>query len=192
MVIFNELHLSEDLQSMIIDCEIEDTDANPNVFIDNIWIEYYKNRNADTVYSNKAIKVYSKVEDPSPQARKKISVSKSVLATGKTGVTTFENGLFYVIVECYDTTDEEVFYVDTWAVLDWQAVYNIGMNAVAQITASCGFDCSTPDFIEQFVIVWNALRLATEACDIDQVDMLWSRFIAMSGSGLSSKCNCIG
>jgi hypothetical protein len=64
------------------------------------------------------------------------------------------------------------------------------MQAVARITSSCNADaCNLPVQFEQFVIVWHALELAIRVKDLDQVDMLWSRFINFSGVS-GEKCNC--
>lgn len=62
MVTFNELCFSEDVQSLSIDCSVEEGEG-----IEKIYVEYYKNRNTSGAPSDKALLVWEKPVPPEPE-----------------------------------------------------------------------------------------------------------------------------
>jgi len=206
MISFNELRFSEDLLSLEIDCELENTgsgEENEGYYIAAAYLEYYKNRNATGAPSSKSLIVFNNTEDD--ETVKSFSrtgdnaVNKSELSIRDNGVSKFSGELFYLIVSCKKTVDDSAeddayryeIVNEIAAVLDWQKVYEIGMRYVASITNKKLDNCNIPDNLEQFVIVWHALELVLESKDIDMLDRLWSRFVSFSGGAVAgSPCNC--
>lgn len=196
MVKFNELQFSDDLKTLTIDCELEDTgtdEENEGFFISAVYLEYYKNRNVTGAPSDKKYTAYSYTSGTRLTSIE-LEIESSDLDYDTMGVAKFDEGLFYVIVSCKkyltDPEDEEEIEVvnEFGAVLDWNCVYNIGMKAIAAYENSRDRSCNVPADLEQFAITWHSLDLAIEAQDLDMLDMLWSRFV---GSPFASKdCNC--
>ena len=167
-----------------------ESDYRSDYFLKGVYLEYYKNRNVSGAPSEKAVKVYEN------QTTTGYSYSGTVneSALPITGVDTFKKGLFYVIAVVQSKTDEEDLQAEMTAILDWNAVYSIGMICVNDMLAVCkAGKCDVPDALEQVALTWHALELAMAANDADMMDKLWGRFIlsdtAMPSSG--STCNCM-
>jgi len=192
MVTFNDLRLSDNRRYMLINAEIDEEFASTH-YISDVWVEYYKYRNADGApNTDKAYLAYEYHEGAEKLTAVDLTVDSENFTLEANGVSTFVGGLFYVIVVCRALEDDTDMTADLGAVLDWQKVYEIGMRSVTEITASCKKNCELPEFFEQFVIVYHALELALDAQDLDQIDKLWSRFISFSApnGALGSPCNC--
>ena len=177
---------------MLIDAQI-DTEYASTHYISDVWVEYYKYRNADGApNTDKAFRAYEYHEGAQKLTAVDLTVDSEDFTLEANGVSTFVGGLFYIIVVCKKLEDELDMTADLGAVLDWEKVYEIGMSSVAEITKSCKKNCELPAFFEQFVIVYHGLELALDAKDLDQLDRLWGRFIAFSAptGALGSPCNC--
>ena len=204
MVLFNELKFSDDLKTLIIDCGIENADAeeeNEGFFISAIYLEHYSIRNVTGAPSDWAKEHPLYVDEGDYPTSKSLEIPISFLVSEQAPVTTFEKGLFYVIVECtrFDneeplgSTDDPEDYMtvinEFGAVLDWQYVHELGMKAVANYVFQYGKNsCDVPAELEQFTIVWHSLDLAIETKDLDMLDLLWRRFVGYSV--VSKPCNC--
>ena len=196
MIIFDTLQFSDDLTELYIDCKIDPAlDPDEDWNITKVYVEYYKNRNATFAPSPRALNVFEgsarRVNLTGDNAVKASQLDVVINGVGK-----FEGGLFYILVETANVDDSGIetyttYRYDAGAVLDWWAVYNIGMQQVAKLTkGGFGQSCDIPDYFEQFVLVWHALELSLDAQDADQMDRLWSRFISYDMGGTSSPCNC--
>lgn len=200
MVIFNELRLSEDKSEILVDCFMENLSVYDKMYIDTIYVEYYKNARTDGELSDKAIQIYSN-EDKDMEVkavRAKLSIDKSVIETF--GITTFENGLFYVVVQCDGTPGTELFTLpcgyddtkDVGVVLDWKRMYEIGMQYVAEMNRGCN-PCGDWSGFDDFILIWNSLKVAIAACDFKMVEKLWNKFlrhISSNSDTIAVSCGC--
>lgn len=204
MVIFNELRISDDKTSLTIDCAIENLNIYENMYIKNIYLEYYKNASTYGVPSTKAIKVYDKESGTELQAVRICIDAAEIQAHPDFGVTTFAGGLFYVIVNCDGTLPADVSLlscgadstVDMAVALDWKMVYHTGMQFISKMNSRCFDDCSDMGGYKNFVMLWYALRFAIESCDYTQVEKTWENFLKIYGNYnapvFSAGCGCNG
>jgi len=189
MVEFNELRLSDDRSELILDLDVVD-DVQTR-YIDSIYVEYYRNRSALVgVPSDKAEEIY-KQTDPMPKLR---TFTMDVIMDNFAddfGTKTWKGGLFYVYVIIKDSADEDYMVSEIGAVPDWQAVYEIGMQYVADITHVIE-KCISPITMEyeQFTIAFHALEYALEAQDLDMMDRMWSRLFVSGTGNVSSNLPC--
>ena len=201
MVIFNELRITEDKSSLVVDCEVEGIDIYSGMHIDTIYVEYYKNALAIGVPSSKAIKIYDRDDDTEDRKAVRRCLNQTSLSVSDFGTDTFDKGLFYITVSCDGTLSADVVNypcgtdntVDIGVVLDWQRVYNQGMVYAAQLALGTRCSCTIPADFEQFVLFWNAFRLALSTCDYTQVAKLWDKFLKITGTGdsaISTGCGC--
>lgn len=184
MVIFNELSISSDKQSLVIDCSVEGLPVYSDMYIKTVYLEYYKNAETIGVPSSKALTVYDKQDGDDPQQDMRFCVSKEQLPSDM-GVSDFDKGLFFVTVICDGDlpasaalmgcgTDDTV---DTAIVLDWHRVYERGMQYISKLTDECFNDCEDIPGFRNFILLWNALRLALATCDYGQIGKAWERFL---------------
>ena len=187
MITFNELSFSDDMQSLAIECSVDLTE-NPNAHIKRVYLEYFENRNAIGAPSSKSLLLFSDEDEPSPVTYVELEVNQTQLSKKDIGVDSFAGGLFYVLVHWEDEGEKE--YYGIGAVLDWKYVYELGMHYISKFALRCFKDrCELPEDFEQLVIVTHALEFAIQAKDLDQLDLLWGRFILFA-PGIVSQCNC--
>ena len=187
MVIFNELRIKEDGTCLIVDCEIENVDVYANMYIQSIYIDYYKNTSAVSLPSSKAFLWWENTGSDATIRSRRVSISKAALSRADFGISTFDDGLFYVIVNCGGNPTSNIIYYPCGSdnpqrigvVLDWRSFYQRGMSYVNSIVGSCGSRnfCDSPDGFEDFIILWNALKLAISTCDWMLVKDLWEKFL---------------
>ena len=205
MVTFNELRISEDRKCLIVDCEVENVDVYSDMYIKAIYLEYYKNATAAAMPSERAFLMYqNSTEDPTVKG-KRLKLSADFLPVTGFGISTFEDGLFYAIVICDGTLPASVTsmpcgYDDTTkigAIVDWKSFYEKGMQFVGALYGGCsgGKFCEAPESFEDFLILWNALKLAISTCNWDLVNELWDRFLRapLGSNGVSvvkGGCGC--
>ena len=208
MVIFNELRIKEDGACLIVDCEIENVDVYAGMYIDSIYIDYYKNTSSVSMPSGKAFLLWENKTSDTSIRNRRVSMPVSDLARTQFGISRFDDGLFYVIVNCGGTPSSDIRYYPCGAddpkrigvVLDWRAFYQRGMSYVNSIVGACGSRnfCDSPDGFEDFIILWNALKLAISTCDWMLVKDLWEKFLkapySASGGSVTpvrpSGCGC--
>ena len=190
MATFNILKLSEDRKSIVIDCAT-DTEASR---IEGVYLEYFQNRNVLGMPSDVAYPAYQRSEGGISLTEWSGTVYEEQVKHPDFKFPSFEKAVTYVyVVTSVPGDDEERVYSSTMGiVVDWDAVYETGMKAVAQLAHSCRNKCESPMYFEQFVVLFHALYLAIEAKDADMIDRLWGRFISYSpdGSYSGSACNC--
>lgn len=192
MISFNTLEFTDDNQNLSIDISIEDTETYAGYYISKVYVEYYQNRNVTGAPSDFAAVAFENTDTSVTSYSGKLSVE--AMRTANPKVQSYSGGLFYVTVVCVDSADEDSDVIgETGAVLDWQKVYQLGMQLVASMSKGFGKgSCDVPEHLEQFVLVWHALELALNAQDTDMIDRLWRRFIEFTPalSSDSSTCNC--
>lgn len=184
MVHFDELRISSDKQTILIQCHIKDFDAYKNMYIKSIKIEYYKKRGLAGVPGNNAVTLYQNTTDDKDVRAVQAMLSVGALNEAVFGTGTFRGGLFYVTVTCDGTLAPSIALLDCGAdntvtvglVLDWELVYMMGMQFVKAGFSPCS-DCDIPDNFEHFLLAWNSLKLAMDSCDYDTVDKIWDRYM---------------
>lgn len=184
MVEYNELKLSDDRSELSIDLGVDSSH-----YLGDIWLEYYKNRRTTNEKSSKAFMLRDWDGETEERSFSR-DVTDSELSIDENGVDTFERGLFYVMVEVFDS-DSDTPTTEVAAVLDYDWLYAVGMNIIGKF-ASMPCDCKCDDHPEmkQFILVWHALGFALEAKDLDMVDKLWGRFVDISDNAAGSPCEC--
>lgn len=198
MIQFNELRLSPDKNSLIIDMAVRNLSAYKNMYISSVHLEYYKNLNASGYPSNKAIEVYSHPESEGAEGirRYRAVVPVARLSKETFGTDTFVNGLFYVFVACDGALSAEAMIDcgmdsarDMGIVLDWQSVYSRCMSDIRAYNSVCNPCDRSLDVIEHTIIIWNAIQLAVRSCDWTMLNKLWPRFIGAE-SAYTTECGC--
>lgn len=202
MIVFNELRLSDDRSNLLIDCFIEGLAIYKDMWIKSIYVEYYKNALASGAPSEKAIQVFdNENEDTSITAVRVCLPASSSKVLENFEISSFNDGLFYVIVDC-DGTPAAVTSTypcgydetrDTGVVLDWQHIYEYGMQYIAQVANSCTNPCNDMSGLDNFIITWNTLKLAISTCDYTLIEKVYSKFLRYAGVGsgiVSTGCGC--
>lgn len=198
MVKFDELRISDNGENLIIECHIENYDVYSEMYINTIYLEYYKNRGTVGVPSEKALLVFENQNaTPSDVRAVRVRVPLTDLPSDM-GVTSFEGGLFYVYVECEGDLPAEVAAMhcsfdntlEVGIVVDWKALYGQIMPRVAKLALDCNA-CDVPTDFEHLILLWNAFKFAVDSCDWVQVDRLWAELMDTETSGHSaSGCGC--
>jgi len=205
MVIFNELRITEDKTCLIIDCSVRDLEGYAGMYIDSIDIDYYKNVETYGIPSTKAMRLYEKGDDETGKSGVRVELKAVDLDKDLIGTDTLDAGLFFVTVTCDGTPENPEILesyscgadstVDIGVVLDWQAVYRLGIGYAARLADGCEPSCDVPSGFEGFVLLWHALRLAINVCDWPTVSRLWDRFLrSFNGmgpvGGVVAGCGC--
>lgn len=189
MVTFNDLRISEDGQTLVVDCSV-DTSAYPAAYITSIVLDYYKNVSTFGTPSSKAYTVYERTATTKTTARFEINIGTVVKKITNFGTNSFSNGIFHIIVKCKDNT---TYTTEVGIALDWYLLYTLGMTMVNEhVTRNDGI-CSDHAHWEQFVLLWFALKLAIETGSYLQVESLWDEFLGVHlgmASGSSVPCGC--
>lgn len=202
MVIFNEIRLSDDKDKIIVDCSVEDLSVYSNVYIESIYIDYYKNNQKVTGYSDKAIQIYNNTEGTLVKTvRTCLSMTTDELKIETNfGINSFDDGMFYIFVYCGGTPSAEVATMpcgydedmDVAVVLDWQKLYEVGMSYIAQYSNDC--TCAQPAGLDNFILSWNALKLASGTCDYALMSKLYDKLVRfysnISPDTVSGGCSC--
>jgi hypothetical protein len=202
MVRFNELRITEDRSCLIVDVEMEQIGLFSDMYIESIYLDYYKLVDSAGMPTSKAYLLWQ--NEDSNQRTKGVRTSLKAYDLDKTefDIDTFEDGLFYVTVicggepgdmsklPCGTDTDRE-----TQAVIDWKGFYQHGMNYIASMFSGCSDKCTIPAGFEEFVLLWNALKTAMAVCDWPMVTKLWNRIIRARGNARQSvfvdnACGC--
>lgn len=197
MVTFDDLRISSDKQSVVVECHVDQYDIYKDMYIKSIHIEYFRNRGVVGVPGEHAICIYENTEPDTTvqQIRKTLSVNS--LSADKFGTDKFDGGLFYVTVQCDGNLPASAASYGCWAdntvdvgvILDWQVLYHQGMQYVAALTDACNVCDSMSDF-EHFILVWNAIKLAIDTCDWVQLDKLWPDLVGGTVPVDGSGCGC--
>lgn len=184
MVVFNELRIADDKQSLVIDCQIEGLEIYSAMYIKTVYLEYYKNAETVGVPSSKALLVYDKGSEEEGKTAVRFCIDKEQLPSDM-GVTDFDKGLFFVTVTCDGDLPADAALmgcgtdntVDTAIVLDWHRVYERGMQYISMLNDKCFDDCNDIPGFKNFILMWYALRLAISTCDYGQIGAAWERFL---------------
>lgn len=199
MVIFNEVRLTEDKTSLVVDCSVEALDIYNSMYINTIYVDYYKNVTTAGVPSEKARKIYDRQDDTQNRQSVRRCLNETSISIANFGTDVFEGGLFYVIVNCAGSLPASAATYscradntqDIAIVPDWKMLYQHGMGHVARLAMSASCNCEDGAGLEQFALLWNAIRLAIAACDYKQVEKLWDKFLGISsGNGVASSISC--
>lgn len=194
MIVYNELSIAKDKMSLIVDCAVNSDETYAGITITSVDVVWYGNYSSSGYDTNKA---FTKEVDAT-SARLQFFIDK---APEKFGVTTFDKGLFYVIVH-YDgdssaiarvTADlpcSEQTLTEVAIVPDWEYLYANGMPLVARFASNCGKNCDEPDALKNFILFWNAFKLAASTCDVEVLKDLWDRVNKRGFAGVTCGCGC--
>ena len=201
MVKFDELRISEDGRFLTVECHVENYDMYREMYIESIYLEYYKNRGA-TGMSEKALLLFENHNDVPTDVR---GVRKCISVNDLPSwfeCPAFRGGLFYVYVTCNGSpTGEHAIEMDacgcsfshnhdTGIIVDWKALYEKIMPLVAQYASKCS-GCEVPADFETMILLWNAFRFAVDVCDYEQLEKIWDELMGIESSGrISSGCGC--
>lgn len=203
MVIFNELRIVEDYSAMYIDCAVEGLDIYKDMYIKRIWLDYYKTCGTVGVPSLEHSMLIWEYDPEDTKQNVRLRMLPSQLDSSKFHTSTFENGIFYVTVECDGTLPPEASQyacttddtVDVGVILDWYKVYKKGMAFIASATRKCADLCSDTSGYQQFVFIWHALSAAIAAKDYTLLCSMWDKFLRASipstgNVSVTSGCGC--
>ena len=201
MVTFNELRINNANNTLIVDCTVEDLTIYSDVYIKSIELYHYKNADSsgEPVNLSKVLTIFEN-DDDDTTIRTVRKCVPDTFAESVFGISVFEKGIFFVRVTCDGTLPPQTMQfacgyddmVDIGVVVDWKYLFDIGMGLIASMDV-CGNICKSNDNLEQFILTWFSLRLALEACDFDQLGILWDRFLRLSAFSTTSKvsgCGC--
>lgn len=198
MVKFDELRISEDRQRMTVECHVEDYDVYAGMYIQSIYLEYYKNRGTVGVPSDKAILLFENHNDDPTVVKAVRKTITPVSIPPDFGTTSFDGGLFYVYVICDGDLAPEAATMtcgfdntlDVGVIPDWKMLYERIMPLVAKFADSCTPCDDIPGF-GHLILLWYAFKYAIDVCDWVTVDRLWDEFIGgTTGSGSAGGCGC--
>ena len=202
MVVFNELRISDDKKSLIVDCNIEGLKVYDNMYIQSVTVYHYKNASncGLPLDQDKVITMLDNDENTSLQSFRGCVSKEQIKSIGVDG---FEVEMFLVKVKCAGNMGIEVVLypcgtdntVDIAVVPDWEFLYSTGMRYVARFAGKCGDPCEIPDGFNNFVMLWFALKLAFETSDYAQMFALWDkiralRFVDPNGSVFTATSGC--
>lgn len=196
MVKFDELRISEDGQFLTVECHIDDYAAYSDMYIESIYLDYYKNRNPVSGPSEHKIILYEHVIESQRESRAvRARISTSAIPQDF-GTNEFSRGMFYVYVHCEGTPTAEAETMGCGAdnpdvlgvIIDWHALYEKIMPLVARFSAKCS-PCEIPSNFENLILLWNAFRFAVDACDWAQAERLWEELMGLENDGhVSAGC----
>lgn len=198
MVKFDDLRISEDRSSLTVECHVENYDVYSGMYIDQIYLEYYKNRGTVGVPSDKAILLFENHNDDPTVVK---SVRKTItldMLPPDLGTTTFAGGLFYVYVICDGNINPQVGNMtcgfdntlDVAVVPDWKMLYERIMPLVAKYAEGCS-PCDDITGFGHLILMWYAFKYAIEVCDWITVDRLWDEFVGDAAGPVSrGGCGC--
>ena len=194
MVRFDDIHIADDYSQLVVECHVQDYEVYENMYIKSVYLEYYKNRGTIGVPSDKAIQIYSG-SDTSVKSIRGV-VNAASLSVEGIGTDTFEKGLFYIYVTCDGTLPPTVAALDcdmdstldVGVALDWKYLYGLGMKYVASIADGCN-PCKSEDGFEDFILLWNALKLAADTCDWVTLERIWPKIIK-TRTAAPGGCGC--
>ena len=177
MILFNELRLNDSKDKIIIDCSVRGIEAYSGINIEAIYVDYYKNSLVYGTPSELAVQL-----DVVPG--KEFIGSVSVEQFQQSGISTFDGGLFYVIVETSGTPSASVASaacgydenVSVGVVADWEKLYVGAMSIVNSLVSDCSA-CKDFSGFEQLVVMWHALNAAIDSCDSVRLHKLWDKFL---------------
>lgn len=204
MITFNELRIARDGECLIVDVEIKGLEVYKNMYIKSISLDYYQNildKASSSLPSVDSYKIYNNDFDDQTVQHKRISFPQTALPLTNFGIEDFDKGLFFVTVICDGNLPAEIssFYcgaddtVKIGVVVDWKSFYSVGMQYVARLANKCADPCLTDPAFEDFVMQWNALKLAIDTCNWPMVAELWKRVMRVHRENLpavSGGCGC--
>lgn len=204
MVTFNELRIGENGSCIIIDVEITGLDIYKNMYIKSISLDYYADvtdGKSQSLPGSKSYKLYDNQYDDDSVRRKRISVPESILPLTKFSAEGFEKGLFFVTVVCDGNLPATAMnfacgFDDTvkiGVIADWKSFYSIGMQYVSRLANGCADPCLKDPGFEDFILQWNALKLAISTCNWPMVASLWDKLMRVHYSNAPAVvggCGC--
>ena len=199
MVTFNDLRISEDGSCLIVDVEITDLDIYSNMYIDSIYLDYYGTFSS-SLPSASAYTMYDNRDADQTVKHKRIVLPKAFLGMTNFGISSFDKGMFFVTVRCDGVLPSSIVnyacgYDDTvnvGVILDWKYFYQKGIQYAAGMVDPCHNKCIDNTGFEDFILQWNALKLAVNTCDWMLAAKLWNKLVnhCPGVAKVSAGCGC--
>lgn len=185
MITYNDIRITNDYPRLLSIDIVDETDA-----IEDVTVVFYSDMGDDGTYDSEKAYRHEIVPETEDVHHYHVELSvEGIKEECDMEIGSFDKALFYVIINTEDATTEEL-HTYTAVIPDWLAVYNAGMPFVAQI-AAFGFDkCDHASGFEEFIVLWNALKLAFSSGDYAQINMLWNKFLRFIGTSSSSVTGC--
>lgn len=193
MIKFNELRISEDKSYLKVNCQVENLDGYSNVYIDGIYaIKYTDFKPTASSFSDYSDTSKVVIYDGDPTKHIEIAKSSENFSGGLSGALYFilvtHTGNVSTSLLAYDcSADEQITY---GVVLDWEKVYSEGMQYALQFFKNCGENCNDNRAWEDFILRWEAFKLAISTCDWVLVSELWDSLFSRTKAVASSGCGC--
>lgn len=193
MIQFDTLRICEDKDTLELTCSVSKESAFNKVFIRKIYLDYYKNTTGDEP-NDKSVVIFSNTDDDHDVKSVEIRWPANALPESF-GVKTYKNGMFFIFVEWGGTPDYlKVDCTETSAyakaiVFDWKRVYTEGIGLI-KYASDLKCKCSDNDSLIDFILRWNALKLAIATCDIDAAKYIWSHLFSDVEQIKSGGCGC--
>lgn len=207
MVIFNDLRISDDKQSLIVDCFIENLNVYSGMYIKEIAVDYYKNVETSGTASEDAITIYeNRTDDTSVKAVRACLTVDEIKKHETFGAAKLAGGLFYVFVTCEAESSAAVAALgtlpcgydqtsDIGIVPDWELLYRIGLKNINDMAFACFDKCNDSTNFIQFLLLWSSLKLAMNSCEYAIVEDVWDRILKLfsfdeNGVSIVNGCGC--
>lgn len=205
MVVFNELRITNNGETLLVDCKIKELAVYSNMYIKSVDVYHYKNvdANGDPKLIGKVLTIYDNELDDTAVKNVRICYTYNQPAAQLLGLTHyFRDEILVVKVTCEGTLGADIVNypcgmdvpVDRGLAVDWYSMYHRGMRQLNQIS-DCKGGCGASGNMEQFIITWFSLKLAIQNCDFESIVVLWDRFLRLKGRGFSVRrggCGCGG
>ena len=185
MVIFNDLRITPDSQNLFIDVKVAPYKYFENMYISSISIDTEETFSPTGEPSSNAVVVYENQDT----TVKEYSIN---LLPDKFKLSAFNNHIFYVYVSVAGTPSIDTpCAMDTeytlGVVLNWQSIYQKGINHMKQVVNNC---CELPkDFID-YILRFKAFELAIRTAQYTLANDKFKEWFAEENVKFNPPCRC--
>lgn len=185
MVIFNDLRITPDGQNLFIDIKVAPYKYFENMYISSISIDTEETFSPTGKPSSNAVVVYENQDT----TVKEYSIN---LSPDKFKLSAFNNHIFYVYVSVAGTPSIDTpCAMDTeytlGVVLNWQSIYQKGINHMKQVVNGC---CELPrDFID-YMLRFKAFELAIRTAQYTLANDKFKEWFAEENVKFNPPCGC--
>lgn len=185
MIIFNDLRITPDGENLFIDAIMAPYKYFENMYISSISIDTESTFSPTGRPSSNAVIVY---ENQDPTVKKhSINLSPETLK-----LPSFNGHMFYVYVTVAGTPSIDTpCNMDTeytiGVVLNWQPLYQEGINYMREITKEC---CNIPKKFIDYILRFKAFELAIRTAQYQLANDKFKQWFAKDEVKFNSTCGC--
>ena len=185
MVVFNDLRITPDGQNLLIDAVMAPYKYFKNMYISSISIDTEDTFSPTGKPSSNAVVIYENQDTTVKEYSVNLSPERFKLPS-------FNSHIFYVYVTVAGTPSVDTpCTMDTeytiGAVLNWQSIYQQGMNHMRQVVNGC---CGMPkDFID-YILRFKAFELAIRTAQYQLANDRFKKWFAGGSSEFNPPCGC--